>query len=125
MKPEDIYPFDKDIERSLELIAKRLPAIKVKSKKTHLLEKNKAGKTQITKIEDNSIPTYDQVYGQQLMDREIFELNGKKVVSGKKYYISTGSLNVDHLPELKKAWINGGMTAVNAYADKVNGQINK
>lgn len=96
---------DEFVLKNLNLIAERLPIIPIKTK------------------DNKGIPQEQEVYGSQLIEEGISELEGKKIIPGKKYWKSLGNVNVNHLEALKTAWLQGGDKKVNEYCDQFKTQL--
>lgn len=96
---------DKKDREALQKIADRLPRVEIPTK------------------DGKGIPAVQAVFGSQLIEKGINEVEGKKVVPGKRYANKLPNASVNHFNELEKAFLRNGMDGVNSYVDKVNNSI--
>lgn len=112
---------------ALELIAKRLPDQKVMPNPKNLVSekiKPKQGSRKnggIIRVPKSSegIPIYSMMLGEAMIQNNITLENNEKIIPHKKYYLISGYVMVNHLDNLKKAYLMGGSMKVSEYVNKV------
>lgn len=89
-----------EVEAYLIDIAKRLPVIPIKTK------------------DGKHIPIGSRVLGEALIQNKITLVNGEKIQKHKMYVVNVGSVNVNHLNNLKKVYLQEGNIGISKYIVK-------